>query len=86
MRTTSIFVIAALLYSTMGLNGSIKKRLGEVNKNALIQSECLPGGNSSGGFPPGSCGLEDLVAPNLDFCTCDNTSGTLPPPGGASEL
>jgi hypothetical protein len=38
MKTTSILVIAALLYSSMGLNGSIKKRLGEVNRN-LIQTE-----------------------------------------------
>jgi hypothetical protein len=79
MRTTSIIVIAALFYSTMGLNGSIKKRLGEVNKNALIQSECLPSGNAT-------CGLEALIPPNLDFCTCSNSSGVLPPPGGSAEL
>lgn len=84
MRTTSIFVIAALLYSTMGLNGSIKKRLGEVNMNALIQSEAQC--DNSTGFPPGSCGLETLVPPNLAFCDCNNASGVLPPPGGSANL
>ena len=87
MRTTSIFVIAALLYSSMGLNGSIKKRLGEVNANGLVQVEgrtTCPD-NSSGGLPD-ECPLPILVTPDLDFCTCDSDSGTLPPPGGSAQL
>jgi hypothetical protein len=86
MRTTSIFVIAALLYSTMGLNGSIKKRLGEVNMNALIQAESEQCVNTTGVFPPGSCGLETLIPPNLAFCDCNNASGVLPPNTGSANL
>lgn len=86
MRTTSIFVIAALLYSSMGLNGSIKKRLGEVNTNGLAQIESTcPSGNGSGGLPA-DCDLPTLIAPVLDFCTCEDGSGTLPLPGGAAQV
>jgi hypothetical protein len=84
MRTTSLLVIAALLYSTMGLNGSIKKRLGEVNRNQLIQSEVQDINTTA--FPPGSCGLEVLTPPTLGFCDCNNASGVLPPAGGSAQL
>ena len=69
MRTTSIFVIAALLYSSMGANGPIKNRLAQVNSQAEV--DCID-----------VCGLPDLVAPDLDFCDCEAGSGSgLPPPG-----
>jgi hypothetical protein len=79
MRITSIFVIAALLYSSSGLNGSIKKRLGEVNRNNLVEVECFNATNAT-------CGLEILVPPTLGFCTCSAGSGAPPINGGSGQL
>jgi len=70
-KVTQIAVIASLAAFSYGLNGSIMKRLNEINSVNLAQTEQIAIGN---------CSLGELPEPSLGFCDCELI---IPTPGGS---
>lgn len=74
MKTISLLVLSALLYSSMAVNGSIKNKLGQVARTNLAELESEQTMN---------CTLDTLAAPSLAFCECNLSTGA-PAPGGSA--
>ena len=72
-KATQLAVIASLAAFSYGLNGSVMKRLNEINTVNLAQTQQMTSG---------SCGLGNLPEPSLDFCDCDLV---VPTPGGSGS-